>query len=54
MKTVESLSVLESFGVVSEGKGVFSEVSEIDMTDVVGGNCGACKFHSLRATCTVF
>lgn len=41
MKTVESLSVLESFGVVSEGKGVFSEVSEIDMTDVVGGNCGA-------------
>jgi len=41
MKTVESFSVLESFGLVSEGKGMFSEVSEIDMTDVVGGNCGA-------------
>lgn len=41
MKTVEGLSVLESFGLVSEGKGLFSEVSEIDMTDVVGGNCGA-------------
>lgn len=41
MKTVESFSVLESFGLVSEGKGVFSEVSEVDMTDVVGGNCGA-------------
>lgn len=40
MKTVESFSVLESFGLVSEGKGLFSEVSEIDMTDVVGGNCG--------------
>lgn len=41
MKTVESFSVLESFGLVSEGKGLFSEVSEVDMTDVVGGNCGA-------------
>lgn len=41
MKTIESLSVLESFGLRSEGNGVFSEVSEVDMTDVVGGNCGA-------------
>lgn len=41
MKTLESFSVLESFGLMSGGNGVFTEVSEIDMTDVVGGNCGA-------------
>ena len=52
MKTVESLSVLESFGVVSEGKGVFSEVSEIDMTDVVGGSCGAGSSMSCPFACT--
>ena len=32
---------MESFGLVSEGKGMFSEVSEVDMTDVVGGSCGS-------------
>ena len=41
MKTLDSFSVLESFGLVSEENGLFLEVSEVDMTDVVGGSCGA-------------
>lgn len=35
MKTLESFSVLKSVG-----NGIFSEVSTVEMTDIVGGSCG--------------
>lgn len=39
MKALESFNVLESFGFC--GSGIFQEVSEIEMSDVMGGSCGA-------------
>ncbi len=41
MKTLESFYVLESFGLGTNDQGVFQEVSELEMTDVIGGQCGA-------------
>ena len=38
MKTLEVFNVLESFGL--ESNGIFDDVSEVDMIDVVGGSCG--------------
>jgi len=35
----------ESFGFISEGKGLFTEVSELDLIDV-GGACGGSGFPS--------
>lgn len=35
MKALESFSVLKSVG-----NGIFSEVSTVEMTDIVGGSCG--------------
>lgn len=40
MRTLESFNVLESFGFESDVQGLFSEVSEVDMIDVIGGSCG--------------
>lgn len=40
MRTLESFNVLESFGFESDVQGLFSEVSEVEMTDVIGGSCG--------------
>jgi hypothetical protein len=40
MRTLESFNVLESFGFESDVQGLFSEVSEVEMTDVIGGGCG--------------
>lgn len=40
MRTLESFNVLESFGFESDVQGLFSEVSEVEMTDVIGGQCG--------------
>ena len=40
MRTLESFNVLESFGFGSDVQGLFSEVSEVEMTDVIGGQCG--------------
>lgn len=37
MKTLESFNVLESFGFT---KGLFQEVSELEITDVIGGSGG--------------
>ncbi|MCI6591072.1 MAG: hypothetical protein SPK18_11940 [Treponema sp.] len=37
MKTIESFNVLESFGMKN---GLFEEVSEVEMSDVIGGSCG--------------
>ena len=34
---MESFNVLESFGFT---KGLFQEVSELEITDVIGGTCG--------------
>jgi len=38
MKALEDFAVMESFGLTSNG--IFSEVSELDMVDVIGGSCG--------------
>lgn len=49
MRTLESFNVLESFGFESNVQGLFSEVSEVEMTDVIGGGCGGgggCCFSS--------
>jgi hypothetical protein len=40
MRTLESFNVLESFGFESDVQGLFSEVSEVEMIDVIGGGCG--------------
>ena len=40
MKTLESFNVLESFGFGTDGQGLFQEVSEVEMVDVIGGSCG--------------
>ena len=37
MRTLESFNVLESFGFESDVQGLFSEVSEVEMIDVIGG-----------------
>lgn len=42
MKTLEVFNVLESFGFDSNG--IFDDVSEIDMIDVVGGGVSARRF----------
>jgi len=39
MRALEDFNVMESFGLMPDG--IFSEVSEIDMVDVIGGSCGA-------------
>lgn len=31
---------MKSFGFESDVQGLFSEVSEVDMIDVIGGSCG--------------
>lgn len=40
MRTLESFNVLESFGFGTNENGMFQEVSELEMSDVVGGACG--------------
>ena len=40
MRTLESFNVLESFGFGTDGHGLFQEVSEVEMVDVIGGSCG--------------
>jgi len=40
MKALESFNVLESFGFGTNDKGVFQEISEVEMADVIGGSCG--------------
>jgi len=41
MEIVKSSNVMESFGLVSVGKGFFTEIDELELTDVIGGSCGA-------------
>lgn len=40
MKILESFNVLESFGFGTDEQGLFQEVSEVEMIDVIGGSCG--------------
>jgi hypothetical protein len=38
METLECSNVMDSFGFPSQG--IFSDISELDMIDVIGGSCG--------------
>ncbi len=49
MKTLEVFNVLESFGFDSNG--IFDDVSEIDMIDVVGGGCGGGGGYCVTCGC---
>ena len=49
MKTLEVFNVLESFGL--ESNGIFDDVSEVDMIDVVGGSCGGGSGCGYCVTC---
>ena len=41
MEIVKTSNVMESFGLISVEKGFFAEIDELELTDVIGGSCGA-------------
>ena len=41
MEILKSSNVMESFGLISVEKGLFKEIDELELTDVIGGSCGA-------------